>query len=89
MNKTYDWATGSGTATKSLVYIVGESTAGVVPDASRSTPPIVAGDQAYYWTRAWQEDEAEARAEIAAGNARRFSSPGAAIRWLLDEDNDD
>jgi hypothetical protein len=88
---TLTMVTGAGfaTATTSNIYIVGGSTGGAVPDVSRSTPPVMAGDQAYYWTRAWQADEAEALAEIEAGLAHRFTSPIDAIHWLLSEDDDD
>lgn len=38
--------------------------------------------QDYYWTSAWQTDEREALAEIAAGKARTFAGSEAAIRYL-------
>ena len=39
-------------------------------------------DQAYYWTDEWQNDEAEARAELAAGLGRTFDNVQGAISWL-------
>ncbi len=48
-----------------------------------SAPFFVPRDQAYYWTLAWQRDEAEALREIAEGNTQRFASGAAAAEWLL------
>ncbi len=38
--------------------------------------------QAYYWTREWQEGEAEADEELRRGEARTFDDVEDALRWL-------
>lgn len=48
----------------------------------RSLPFSVPRDQLYYWTREWQESEAEADEEIRRGELRRFSDIDEAMRWL-------
>lgn len=50
-------------------------------------PVIVNRAQAYYWTKAWQEAEAESVREIQGGHAVRFSDADAALRWLLSADS--
>jgi hypothetical protein len=50
---------------------------------ARRVPPFISKSQAYYWTRAWQEGEAEALAEIAAGEGRVFNDPHELARYLL------
>lgn len=47
---------------------------------------LIPRDQLYYWSRAWQLQEAEAEAEIRAGKARHFESANEAIAWLLSGD---
>lgn len=46
-------------------------------------PPFIPADQLYYWTRVWQEGEAKAIADIAAGRSRVFSDPRELARYLL------
>lgn len=48
----------------------------------RRMPLFIPRDQAYYWTREWQEGEAEADEEIRRGELRRFSDVDEAMRWL-------
>jgi hypothetical protein len=48
----------------------------------RRVPLFIPRDQAYYWTREWQEGEAEADEEIRRGELRRFSDLDEALRWL-------
>lgn len=55
-------------------------------NVSRRIPPLTSTGQLYYWTRAWQEGEAEAMAERARGDTYRFENTDDAIRWLLSED---
>jgi hypothetical protein len=53
-------------------------------------PPIIpSADQAYFWTAEWQRGEAEAEAELAAGDVVEFDSddPNDVIRWLLDAED--
>lgn len=69
--------------------VTSEATAYVAHAARRDAPLFVPHDQAYYWTMAWQRDEAEALREIAEGQARRFSSGAAAAAWLLADDGED
>jgi hypothetical protein len=55
--------------------------------ASNARGPVlsVPRSQLYYWTRRWQEDEAEAVAELERGEGVGFDDPRDAIRWLLDD----
>jgi hypothetical protein len=48
----------------------------------RRVPLFITRSQAYYWTREWQEGEAEADEELRRGEARTFDAPGEALRWL-------
>jgi hypothetical protein len=55
--------------------------------AGLRVPLFVPRSQMYYWTKDWQDGEAEALADIAAGRAHLFSSGAAAAEWLSrDED---
>jgi len=45
---------------------------------------VVPPSQTYFWTPAWQSQEAEATADLAAGNFREFSSPEDVVAWLFD-----
>ena len=74
---TYTWSINSAS-------VGGE----IPPETSRATPPVMAGDQSYYWTETWQRDQAESLAEIGAGLVKRFDSSTDAIRWLLSEDDE-
>lgn len=51
----------------------------------RRVPLFIPAEQAYYWSSAWQEGEAETKANLKAGNARTFDDPLDAIRHLLDD----
>jgi hypothetical protein len=50
-------------------------------------PLFVPRDQAYFWTHQWQEAEAEALREIAAGQVKQFEGGLAAVAWLLSEEH--
>lgn len=55
--------------------------------AAPRIPIFVPSGQLYYWTKEWQDGEAEALRDIRAGRVRRFSSGADAADWLLgDED---
>ena len=54
----------------------------------RRAPLFVPRNQAYYWTKGWQRDEAEALREIADGKALRFSTGAVAAEWLLADDDE-
>ncbi len=43
-------------------------------------------EQAYYWSREWQDAEAESRADYAAGRFRTFTDAEDAIAWLDSDD---
>jgi AbrB family looped-hinge helix DNA binding protein len=47
---------------------------------------IVPSDQAYFWSKRWQELERAAQADIEAGRVKRFSSVNEAISALEDLD---
>ena len=51
-------------------------------------PAIFPADQAFYWTKVWQERETVAVAELAAGQGQRYASAQDAIRSLLRADRD-
>jgi hypothetical protein len=46
---------------------------------------FIPADQAYYWSNAWRQGEAETLANLRAGNAQIFDDPLDAIRHLLDD----
>jgi len=48
----------------------------------RLVPLFIPRDEAYYWTREWQHDEAEALRELERGEGRVFRDPKDAVRWL-------
>lgn len=48
----------------------------------RRVPLFSRSDQLYYWTREWQEGEAEALAELERGEGVVFEDPKEAVRWL-------
>lgn len=56
---------------------------------SFDVPPTVPRAQRYFWTRIWQEFEKEADEDVRHGRVRRFDDPLDAVRWLLDESDDD
>ncbi len=61
----------------------GSGASNFVPDRlPRRVPLFIPRNQAYYWTREWQVDEAEADEEIRRGELRRFSDVDEAMRWL-------
>jgi hypothetical protein len=49
----------------------------------RRMPAAIPADQLYFWTRAWQEGEAAALADLEAGRSRVFNDPGELARYLL------
>jgi hypothetical protein len=52
---------------------------------SRRIPPAISGEQAYFWSASWQEEEAESLREHEVGSFETFDSddPNDVIRWLL------
>lgn len=50
-------------------------------------PFSLPSSQLYYWTRRWQEDEAEAIAQLARGEGHRFTDTAEALRWLLSDED--
>ncbi len=52
----------------------------------KGMPLFIPKDQAYYWTREWQEGEAEALAELERGEGVVFEDPKEAVRWLNSDD---
>jgi hypothetical protein len=51
--------------------------------------PFSSISQAYYWKHTWQAGEHESLADLAAGRARTFVDPSAAVRYLLSTDDND
>ena len=64
------------------------ATASAGKGSNQRTPLFVPRNQAYYWTRQWQNAEAEGLREIAAGKTRQFTSGASAARWLLSDDGE-
>lgn len=57
-----------------------------VPTAAgfpRRVPTMIPRSQAYYWSRAWQAEEAEALDDLRTGRSRVFDDPGDLARYLL------
>ncbi len=48
-------------------------------------PEFIRADQAYYWSSAWQRDEAQSLAALKAGNSQTFTDPLDAVRYLLSD----
>jgi len=57
------------------------------PGLRRVVPTFIPSDEILYWTRRWQEGEAESAAARASGEAREFETGRDAVRWLLSEDD--
>lgn len=55
--------------------------------APRRTPLFVTRNEAYYWSREWQSDEAEALQELERGEGKVFHDPREAVRWLRSPEN--
>ena len=53
---------------------------------SRDRPVFIPASQLYYWTREWQDGEAEALAELDRGEGQVFESGADAAKWLLADD---
>ena len=54
---------------------------------SRNRPVSIPASQLYYWTREWQDAEAEALAELDRGEGQVFESGHDAVKWLLADDD--
>jgi AbrB family looped-hinge helix DNA binding protein len=46
---------------------------------------LIDKDQAWFWTREWQEKEKEVDQDIKAGRVHSFESTDEAIRWLKEK----
>lgn len=57
----------------------------------RRVPAFISADEAYYWTREWQQDVLESMQALRAGEYEDFDSddPNDVARWLLSVDKDD
>jgi hypothetical protein len=64
---------------------------GGVRSSRRIVPLFVPADEAYYWSRHWQQGVAESMRDLQAGDFKDFDSddPNDVARWLLDVDADD
>ena len=72
--------------TQTVSLTAGASASG--QDRGLRVPIFMPTSQAYYWTRDWQDGEAEALRDIEDGRVRRFASGAEAARWLLSPDED-
>ncbi|MGH8933020.1 MAG: hypothetical protein ACRDZO_20945 [Egibacteraceae bacterium] len=57
------------------------------PPRPSRIPFSLPSSQLYYWTRRWQEDEAEAVDELARGEGHLFTDTAEALRWLLSDED--
>lgn len=60
-----------------------------IPQHLIHQPFFIPADQAYYWSREWQEGEAEADADLKAGEYVEFDDPDdpdAVVRWFDEPD---
>jgi hypothetical protein len=57
----------------------------------RRVPAFISADQAYYWSRPWQEDVLASMDALRKGEFEDFDSddPNDVARWLLSVDEDD
>jgi hypothetical protein len=85
--ETYTSDSAMATGASSVALLAHTWSASVDFGSPRRMPASIRSDQAYYWTREWQEGEADAEAEIQAGDTRVFDGPGDAVRWLLSTDD--
>ncbi len=78
------------TSGKSNIELDVRSESASVPDGERPyrVPLFVPRHQAYYWTREWQEDEAEALEELERGEGITFHDPAEAARWLMSPEDE-
>jgi hypothetical protein len=57
----------------------------------RRAPLLIPRDQAYYWSREWQESIRRTYAELEAGEYVDFDDPNdpdAVVRWLLSDEDE-
>jgi AbrB family looped-hinge helix DNA binding protein len=47
---------------------------------------LIDKDQAWFWTKEWQEKEKQVDEDIKAGRVHSFESADEAIRWLKEKD---
>ena len=76
-----DTPTGEG-ETRTHVRADSPSQSSTPEPRPRRVPLFVPRREAYYWTREWQDDEAEALKELERGEGRVFDDPKEAVRWL-------
>ena len=76
-----DEPTGQGD-TRTAVRADSPSQSSAPEPMPRRVPLFVPRSEAYYWTREWQRDEAEALKELERGEGRVFHDPKDAARWL-------
>lgn len=58
----------------------------------RRVPLFIPREQAYYWSREWQESIRESHKELEAGEYVDFDDPNdpdAVVRWLLSDEGDE
>jgi hypothetical protein len=79
----------AGTVTESRPCVYAGDSYVVLVHARTEIPPLITHREAFYWTNAWQAGELESRADIEAGRVERFSDSRSAIRWLLDDDDNE
>jgi hypothetical protein len=85
MSSTYEASTQDTTAPNGNSFMVEvDSSAGTdLPHLPERMPVSIPADQAYFWSRAWQEGEAEALADLEAGRSQTFADPTELARYLL------
>ncbi len=73
-------------AVHDLVVQAGRTCLSLPAGVTTKVAPVSSQGQAYYWTRAWQEEEAANLAELAAGQGRMFHTNEDLMRYPLDAD---
>lgn len=83
-SKTFEFGLDSACTSKVSVEAFYADAFAFAPGAMRAPGPVIVADpsQAYYWTEIWQSREAEADADIAAGNMNHYASMDDALAAL-------
>lgn len=85
MSDTYEVSAQDTTAVNggSISIEVDMSAGTELPLLPERMPVSIPADQRYFWTRAWQEGEAQALEDLQAGRSQTFNDPTDLARYLL------
>jgi hypothetical protein len=85
MSRTYTVENSPATASSAPASMVLAAHTAAAND--RLPDAVIPESQFYYWTRAWQENERRAAAELDRGEGVAFDDLGEAARWLLSSED--